>query len=242
MPFPGSAHRECLIPPWDVALATKEASRCIDKGHRAVIFGAAMDSFGYRPTFDRYWDPLWSVLQDAEVPVAFHQPSTTMDRPTIADPAHPIPQLVRPAVSLAHMCSLVVPTGEILMSGMMQRYPRLRVFFAESGAGWIPYVLQQADYVWERYRYWADPDNAIELRPSEYFRRQCWCGFWSEEVNPYMLAILGEDNVMWEGDYPHSILTWPDSRRHQEESLRSIEEEAVRAKILAGNAVRLFNL
>lgn len=230
----------CVLPSWDVDLAVAEAARCLKKGHRGIVFAGALDVFGQTPTWHPYWDPLWRLMEEADLPVCFHQISAALDRPTAHAAPPPEVSGIIAARVVWHICTLVPVLPEILFSGMLERFPGLKVFLAEGGVGWIPFVLQQADFVWERNRYWAEPK--LSLRPSEYWRRQCAAGFWSEPIHPFLVETLGAESILWEGDYPHTILTWPDSGQHIERSLAPIADPAIHRQILAENAIRIFRL
>ncbi|MQF83178.1 hypothetical protein FIM02_03340, partial [SAR202 cluster bacterium AD-802-E10_MRT_200m] len=91
-----------LIPPWDGELAVNEAIRSVKKGHKGVIFGAALDVFDYHPTWDKYWYPFYSQREELGVPLVFHQPSATMDRPSVKNPNLEIPSYIKSAISLSH--------------------------------------------------------------------------------------------------------------------------------------------
>ena len=80
------------------------------------------------------------------------------------------------------------------------------------------------------------------MLPSDYFRRQCHAGFWSDVITPDVVEWVGEENILWEGDYLHTIATFPRSKEFQAESLAKITDKGTRAKILAGNSVKLFGL
>ncbi len=243
---PGRLIGLCLVPSWDVDLAVAEAQRAVKMGHSGVVFGGAMDVFGNPATFDPYWDPLWEAVQDLNVPICFHQMSAALERPT--NKGNPpstrywkseLSGIIEAQV-VWHMCTLAPVVPEVIFCGMLDRFPRLRIFLGEAGVGWIPYVLTMSDYIWERNRYWAEPK--LKMRPSEYWRRNFASGFWSEPIHPFLLDYLGPDTLLWEGDYPHSITTWPDSQQHIERSLAGVTDPSVRRSILAGNAMRLFNL
>ena len=229
-----------LTPPWDIELAMGEITRSVKKGHRGAIFGAALDVFGYHPTWDRYWDSFYATLEDLGVPLIFHQPSATMDRPTVQNPKVELPPYIRSAVSLSHAHSLIYPTLEFMMSGILERHPKLKLFLAESGVSWLPFTLNQLDYYWPKVGRFDK--NELRMLPSDYWRRQCYAGFWTDVITPAVVRWVGEDNVMWEADYLHSIATYPQSQKLISESLAEITDEAVRAKIVAGNCVNLFEL
>jgi len=249
---------QCLIPPWDIKLAVAEATRSIKKGHKALILGMAPDLFGYPTMWDSRWDPLWATAEEAGVPLAFHQISASMDRAIfqrtpavneIPGSIHStlrgieIPESIRAANIVNHISTLMVPLAELLFSGILDRFSKLRVVLAEGGASWVPWILGMCDYQGERSMYRGNSSTwPLKMRPSDYWKRQCAAGFWSDQISPYTLDFMGEDTVMWEGDYPHGIVTWPNSREIQNFSLLKVTDEKQRAKILAGNAVRMFNL
>jgi predicted TIM-barrel fold metal-dependent hydrolase len=154
-----------------------------------------------------------------------------------------IPESIRAANIVNHISTLMVPLAELLFSGILDRFSKLRVVLAEGGASWVPWILGMCDYQGERSMYRGNSSTwPLKMRPSDYWKRQCAAGFWSDQISPYTLDFMGEDTVMWEGDYPHGIVTWPNSREIQNFSLLKVTDEKQRAKILAGNAVRMFNL
>ena len=248
---------QTLVPPWDMEIAVAEAARSVKKGARALILGMAPDLFGYAPLWSHQWDPVWAAAQDMDVPVTFHQMSAAFDRAVFQKgkgilggtgntlKSHQdavIPENIRAAATVAHVTTHTAPLAEFLMSGILERFPRMRVILAESGVSWIPYVLHQCDYVGERQQYKAAASWELKMPPSEYWKRQCGAGFWSDFIHPDLLGFMGEDTVMWEGDYPHPIVTWPNSQRIIEQSLSTVKDPRQRGKVLAGNAVRILKL
>jgi predicted TIM-barrel fold metal-dependent hydrolase len=76
-------------------------------------------------------------------------------------------------------------------------------------------------------------------RPSEIFRDHIYGCFISEDAGLANLDLIGADNVMFEGDYPHSDSNWPNARKLLEESLADIPDEVAR-KVAEENARRVF--
>ena len=126
----------------------------------------------------------------------------------------------------------------ILFSGIGQRFPRLKIVSAESGMGWVPYLLELADHQYEAQKL---VHEGMDAKPSEVFHRQCYVNFWYEVVGAEMRHYIGIDNIMWESDYPHPTGTWPDSRKYIEASMKTWPVEE-RRKVLVDNAVKVFNL
>ena len=117
----------------------------------------------------------------------------------------------------------------------------------ESGAGWIPSVLDTFDWQWENN--WVRSEHPeYELKPSEYFRRQIYSCFWFEESGIRNAIELYPDNMLYETDYPHPTSMSPGPKsiaeRPQEYANRvlgSLPEETL-AKILHDNAAAIYHL
>ena len=124
---------------------------------------------------------------------------------------------------------------EIIYSGVLETYPSLQVVIAESGIGWIPYILDRMNLEWEeQYK-----DLTLTMKPTEYWHRQCRATYQSDEIGLRLLDILGEDNVMWGSDFPHPDGVWPDSQSIIEKELGHLTD-ATRHKIVCGNAAKLY--
>lgn len=229
-----------VTPGWDVEMAILEATRAVKKGHKGIVFDAVLDVSGNKPTWDKYWDPFYSAVEDLGVPLCFHQPSAAMDRAIFKDPKSEMPQYIKTTASINHVQSLIYPTVELMMSGVLERHPRMKVLLAEAGASWLMYTLNQCDYYWPRYSRFDGSE--LRMLPSDYFRRQVYTGFWSDTITPQLVEQLGEEHITWEGDYLHSIATFPGSQKIIKESLKHIPDESLKAKITGGNAVKLFNI
>ena len=186
---PGRFIPLALIPMWDGALAAAEAERAIEKGARAISFSMAPQNLGLPPIDDRdgFWDPLFSTVSDAGVPLCTHLGTGTggkkvdedarfaaMAKTMGADAAGAAvtaidmasdPRVGGTLLQLAGQTTLV----EWLYSGNFDRYPGLQVVLSENGIGWIPAVLQSADWMLEmsrnRVTQPADPENDPLVSP-----------------------------------------------------------------------------
>jgi len=129
-------------------------------------------------------------------------------------------------------------TSELLFLPVFHKFPNLRFALSEGGIGWIPYMLERIDYVWERRRWYNDVDR--ETRPSEIFKRNIFGCFISDEAGVQMRHRIGVDNIMFESDYPHSDCNWPHTRKILEEVMADVPEDEAR-KICEDNARRVYN-
>ena len=235
---------QCLLPVWDVQESVKELERCAKKGHRAIMYGGVLDIYGLPSLFESHWDPIWAAAQDTGLPITLHQQSFQLDRKVWTPEDRKNLRGLPLALVTGHVANTMVPLVDFLFSGIPERFPRLQFYIGEGGVGWIPYILTQADFFWRRRnRSFVDPE--LSMPPSQYWRRQFSAGFWYERIDDYILDQLGEDNVLWEDDYPHQLTDigiGDGSSAYIDFSLERVTDPQVRHKILAGNAVRVFKL
>jgi uncharacterized protein len=143
---------------------------------------------------------------------------TAMTSPTAATVAQLIPNLI--------------------FSGILERYPRMKWVCAEAGVGWINYVSEGCDHEWERRRLWTE---GLTTRPSDIVHRQVYVNFWYERSGIELRDTVGTDNIMWESDYPHTTSTYPHSWEFVERTLVGVSDEE-RKKLLYQNAMRVYHL
>ena len=128
---------------------------------------------------------------------------------------------------------------DLLFGTLPRRFPNVQFVMTEGGVGYIPYVLERADFVWGKHRYWAPFGDVL---PSEIFHRQFAVCAVNESFGLSEEAIdsIGIDNILWESDYPHSETTWPGSQTEAAKVLGRLGQEQV-DKITYKNAERIFN-
>ncbi len=219
-----------LVPFWDVQAATREVERVAAKGAKAITFTEAPHALGLPSFHSNHWDPFLAAAQDADLPLCLHfgsggVPAVAPDSPFIV------------SIALFGLNSQQT-TVDLLLSPVFRKFPRLKVALSEGGIGWMPYILERTDYSWDRHRWYQDVDR--ETRPSDIFRDHIFGCFIADEAGLRNLDLIGEDNVMFEGDYPHSDSNWPNSRKMLAESLIDVPDDTAR-KIAELNARRVFN-
>ncbi len=112
-------------------------------------------------------------------------------------------------ITFANCCFSMV---DWLMSGKFERFPNLRIMYAEGQIGWIPYILERANVVWEENRGWGGVADKVHRPPSELFAEHVFGCFFDDAFGLRNLDAIGVANVLYETDYPHSDSTWPKSR------------------------------
>jgi predicted TIM-barrel fold metal-dependent hydrolase len=117
----------------------------------------------------------------------------------------------------------------------------------ESGIGWVPFLLEALDWQWENYGVRREHPE-MDLKPSEYFRRQIYSCFWFEEQSALSVIDQFADNILYETDYPHptSMSPGPASiarvpRDYIRETLGGLPD-ATLVKVLHDNAARVYHL
>jgi predicted TIM-barrel fold metal-dependent hydrolase len=230
-------------PFWDVLATAAEIERCAALGHRGVLFTGEPQVFGLPPLYDRHWDPLWSAAVDANLPISFHIGSADLGQEFLPE------RVAAEGVSVnsARVGSkLFLANGghmlDLLFSGVLARYPELRVVSVESGAGWVPFVLQSADYQYERMAVRKEHPE-LALRPSEYFRRQVYACCWFEHVpEAHVVERVGADRILFETDFPHPTSIYgPDVPDTIERGLGHLAPD-VQRRILWSNTAELYGI
>ena len=130
---------------------------------------------------------------------------------------------------------------DLLFSGVLARYPKLKFISVESGIGFLPFVLEACDYTYE-YGQVSTQRPELSMRPSEYFARQVYgCYFFEEYAPKHQLDRIPPDNVLFETDYPHPVCLYGNVREKIDAGLGSVEP-GIRKKLLFDNAARLYGI
>ncbi len=239
-PYPGRFITLANLPMWDVNKSVAEAQRMAKLGVKGISF-AFPEQWGYPQIADPYWDPLWAVAQESNLSINFHIGSgASMGFANKSAPLTTQSSLIHVAViSTRSITANVEVMITILFSGILEKFPKLKIVSSESGIGWVPYLMEVADHQWEAQA--LGPKGAMRLKPSDYFKRQCYVNFWFEELGPKLRHTIGIDNIMWESDFPHGTGTYPKSREYIERCMHDWTKEE-RQKVLVDNARKVFNL
>jgi len=243
-----SADRRRLIPVmtlpyWDVAAAVAEIERSAAAGHRGVLFTGEPHSFGMPLLADRHWDPIWAAAQDCDLPVSFHIGSGDFGDEFSPDRV----EVDGYAATCARAgAKIFMDNGahvlDLLFSGILERFPKLRFVSVESGVGWLPFLLESADYQFKAMNVRGERDD-FKLLPSEYFRRQVYACCWFETItSDAIVSRIGEDNILFETDYPHPTSIFAEEVHETIESSLGTLTEPIRRKLLWDNAERLYQI
>ncbi len=224
----------CLIPLWDISLAVDEVRRNAARGVRAAAFSELPAYLGLPSIFSGHWDPLFAACAETGTVLCMHIGSGTKT-PQVSPDA---PEAVG---AITIFGNSVMSMTEFLLSGVLHRFPTLQLLYAEAQIGWIPYVLERSDDVWETHRGWSHSKQYCPEPPSTYYPGRVHSCFFKDAIGVRMLDEVGLDNVMFETDYPHQDSTWPRSRQAAAEQFGHLPQAQV-DQIARGNAIRLFGL
>jgi predicted TIM-barrel fold metal-dependent hydrolase len=209
--------------------AVAELQRALELGHRGALFHAFEADVS-----DKVWDRLWAAAAEADVPISFHIGGGSQRVDVMKGGWH-----IAAFAAIAPI-QLDEPFSIMMFSGALERNPGLKLVLAESGVGWLPYMVARMDATFEKHCA-PHPEHSIKTKPSEIFRRQVYATFEEEPFGPELIPLLGPENFMWACDYPHPDSTWPESRKAIEHALGKLTPEAVR-KVTAENCRALYRL
>ena len=243
-----SADRRRLLPVmslpfWDVSAAVEEIERSAALGHRGVLFTGEPQTFGMPLLASPHWDPIWAAAQECGLPISFHIGSG--DFGDEFSPAR-VEAEGYAATSARAGAKLFMMNGahvlDLLFSGILERYPKLRFVSVESGVGWLPFLLESADYQFKAMAVRKERSD-FKMLPSEYFRRQVYACCWFETItSDAILDRVGEDNVLFETDFPHPTSLYGDDVHRTIEARMSSLSEHARRRVLWDNAARLYGI
>lgn len=236
------------LPLDDPAGARTELERLAPRGFKHYNLMAARAE---PPVYDEAWEPFWSLAEDVGIPIGFHLVvEVRRSRPqdaTIEQASNPlVAGALRTTLNMQGF-QLMDPIAGLILNGVLDRHPNLKLVMAEAGLAWVPHFIQSLDFYVNRIKSGrpiggVSADQKLpELMPSEYFKRQIWITFQDDKAGMNMLGYLDEDKVMWASDYPHPASTWPNSQAVIEAQMRHLTPET-KQKVLSGNARALYAL
>jgi predicted TIM-barrel fold metal-dependent hydrolase len=221
-----------LLPSHSPESARAELARCADLGHRGAILDLLVSD---EPAFEDAWEGFWATANELALPISFH-----LGKGMHSIAAKPGSWRLPAAVAVSPLQLDEMLTG-MIFSGILERYPNVRIVLGEAGLGWVPYLLERLDHEHEKYHDLIS-DVVLPMTPREYFRRQVFLTYEEDNLGIELLPHIGATNVLWASDYPHGDSTWPHSLEAIAASgLGRLDEES-QALILWKNAAALYRI
>jgi predicted TIM-barrel fold metal-dependent hydrolase len=231
------------LPFWDVAAAVKEVRRCAAMGHKGILFTGEPQSFGLPFLGDPQWNPLWEVAVELDLPVSFHIGSGNMEMGLLQSKIAAYGKMTAfTELSVDIFLRNGVQMVDLIMSGVLARYPKIKFISVESGIGWIPFVLEALDYQFQGNDV-KEEHPEFDLLPSEYFARNVYACYWFEQTAPRRLIDkVGVDNILFETDFPHPTSLYGEEVHARIKGGLSDCSEDIRRKILWENGQKLYKV
>lgn len=255
-----------VVPFWNIQAALAEIERCTARGHKGVLWANKFEGAGLPSFVDRHWDPIYASCQEKGLSINFHigfSSKTTMtaegreaqqaqagvwsgSRGTREHPPRGEDALGWIRVGLPMIMGNAATITTLLISDLCERFPSLNFVSVESGFGYVPYLLEAADWLWCNFG--ARDAFRDRMLPSEYFRRQCYGSFWFETMTLPLLENF-PDNFMFETDFPHPTSMSPGPGSYAERPATRANRVVVEklspelaGKVLFGNAARVYHV
>jgi predicted TIM-barrel fold metal-dependent hydrolase len=223
-----------VIPTVGLDAAIAELRCSLELGHRGVIL-SRYPSGGLKPVPED--DQFFALAQEAGVALHIHIGSFTPNAGPL--PTDGLEYLQLTAANKAGADAIPV-VAQFLLSGIFDRFPRLKVVLVEANIGWIPTVLEQIDDIYLRFRFWTNT-TSLKRMPSEYFYDNFRSTFLMDVHGVANRHKCGLENIMWSSDYPHSATDWPNSRVILERNFRGVPGAEVK-KMVHDNAAALYKI
>ena len=209
----------CIMPLWDVELAAAEIQRNADRGVRAFCFSELPHHLKLPTIHSGGWDPVFQVCNDTGVTLCMHIGSSSTNPAASPDAPGGVGGTLAFNNSMASL-------ADWLFSGKLIEFPKLKLAYSEGQIGWIPYALERADTVWEQHDSWQHSKERIPEPPSTYYYGRIFGCFTADHHGLHSLPEVGEDNICFETDYPHTDTTWPNRKEYVEKMLAGLRREA----------------
>lgn len=244
-----AANRQRLValgalPSHSVDAAIREMEYCAKAGLKGMMVNTFPNGGSYpKPEDDRFY----AAAIDLNMPLSVHVSMQLPDGPLFRYPKDP-GEVAFGGDPIRVLTRFGGTSGlnavQLLLSGVFDRLPKLRIYWAETQMGWLPYYYDQLDDVYKRSKHWMERYfdlQPLKQEPSAYFREHFYWGFIYDRLGIRLRYEIGVDKVMWGNDFPHSAGDWPNSRKVIADVFSGVPEDE-KQKMLVDNTVNFFHL
>ncbi|MAG32341.1 MAG: amidohydrolase [Deltaproteobacteria bacterium] len=187
------------------------------------------------PAFDDYdqpsYDPIWQAATELGLPISFH----ILTGKESYGMAVRGPKVIQQIVTVRGNQNIIMM---MVLGGVFERHPDLRLIMVESDAGWLPHFCFRMDHAWERHR-WSMEIGQIQRPPSQYVDESIYVTFQDDSSVRHVIDAVNTERVMWASDFPHGDGTYPNSQKVAEAVTKGMTPEQSRA-VVYGNAAALY--
>jgi predicted TIM-barrel fold metal-dependent hydrolase len=227
------------LPMWNKQATEAEARRCIDMNLKGFVMPDKPERLGL-PSYSNlaYWSPIYEMCEATGTPLNFHL-NSAINPGAMTWEEFDFEQRLAVA-SMMYSVGNAATLGNWMVSGVLDKFPNLKIGLIESGLGWVPFVVEMMEHQFDEMM--PNKSRQLQKRPWEYFRQNFWVTFWYESIGPkQLLETVGVDRVLFETDYPHPTSLYPGVQEHLIDTLGGYDR-SVQKKVLESNAVKLYNL
>jgi predicted TIM-barrel fold metal-dependent hydrolase len=222
----------------DIEHAVADIGEYSKAGFRGVQIPTRIKDSGY---YEAKYEPMWAALEETGMIVNVHTSATQ----GVARKHYEGPRDVDPKKQSLGLANKQAPAqqflGNLILSGVFDRHPRLKVVCAEFDVGWVANLVQQVDYWFGRASTYDAEKNINKQPPSAYFKSNAFFTYQDDRAGVLTTPVFGADNFLWASDYPHGVTTWPNSQATVERNGAGIDP-AVKRKLNRDNVAKLYGL
>jgi predicted TIM-barrel fold metal-dependent hydrolase len=228
---PGRFIPNSFVPLWDPQLAVAEIRRMARKGVRAICIPENPSAFGLPSIHRKHWDPIFEACLEHGLTMAVHIGTGGQVRyPSDDSPADWGNTMVNIQVAGSFT--------DLAMTLAVRRSPDLRIALSEGCLGWVPFLMERADFAYENHRFWTKMDFG-DMKPSDIMKRNFLFCFHDDPIGLKLRHEVGVEKISWECDFPHADSTWPNSPEVLWRDVKDFAEDEIN-KISHENALRFF--
>lgn len=224
-----------ILPLWDVDLAVAEIRRCADKGCHAIAFSENPHPLGLPSIHSGAWDPVFAACEETETVVCMHIGSSSKMPQTTPD----APFIVSSTLTFQNAMGSMI---DFVFSGTLERFPDLVIAYSEGQVGWMPYVMERMDKLWEE-RVDNSFGSGLKNPPTSYLEGRMYGCIFDDETGLEARDRIGMDRITFEVDFPHADSTYPNTEKVATKICEQagLNDDEIYA-LMRGNAIRAFGL
>ena len=226
------------VPGHDIDDMVAEIRRSVSELGAVSVFlpKAIPEKMWHHPDYTKVWE----TVTELDVPISVHGSSSASGDPWANARYNPY---AGPFIALGQAIGFpfenMINLGHFMYSGILDKFPRLKLLILEANSGWVPFWLNRLEKYCEGRQSVFFDEHPLDLTPQEYFLRQCAVAADADEPSiKYVVDYIGDDNIVFNTDYPH-----PDAPATNEPLANMMEQplsEDTKRKILWDNSVKIY--
>jgi predicted TIM-barrel fold metal-dependent hydrolase len=225
-----------VVPERGIDGAVAELKRCAELGLKSVCLTSFPNGGPLAaPEDDRFWEEALGL----GMPVTAHTHMGHRYPPFVTGPQPGSPPDAGTLVSRQACLSPMWNVAQLIATGVFDRFPELRIYFAETNASWLPMALHQIDENYDIYAHIVS--RKLTKPPSEYFREHVRVSFIMDPLVLKMIDLEPIECLMWGSDFPHSVGSFPHSEAFLDKAFEGVDP-GTRRTILVENPALFFHL